>query len=983
MKSSLLYRLRAKARWLLGAACLALTLASPAHADEYDTLRARWQTRLTGGSAINTADADIAQAVATIASNAQLHWDAMDKTSTRTALWSDLAAWNVSATITNSYGRIYTMAAAYSSTGSALKGNAALAADIVSALDWMYVNHYNANITYFDNWWDWHIGTPQSLTNTMTLMYERLTAAQIGSYLAAIDKFVPDPAIRLKPDGSKLTTETGANLLDKSLAVVLRGVLGKSSSKLAQGRDAISPALLYVTGGDGFYTDGSFVQHTYVPYTGGYGPAVIDDMSKLLYLLTGSSWAFTDANVANAYDWALTAFCPMMYDGAMMDAVRGRGIARQYSSDHTAGRSLVVGLVRLAQAGQQTNPEQVAVLNAAIKGWMLRDTTFGSSYFAATPTAVNGVYSPMPVYEMALLKTLLANADVAGSAEPPEAHVFAGMDRAIQRDSGFGASLAMFSDRMSAFEYGNGENLRGWWTGIGMLTIYNADLTQYDSHYWPTVDSLRLPGTTTDRTGSGTPVAWKKYANPRTWVGGAELAGRYAALGMDFATSGVTGSALAGKKAWFLFGDKIVAAGAGISSTDGVAIETIVENRKLNAAGSNALTVNGAAQSAALGTSQSLTGVKWAHLAGSVSGADLAWYFPDAPTVNTLRESRSSSWSTVYSAGSTATVSNNFLSLALPHGSNPSAGAYSYVILPNRTAAQAAAFAAAPTVAILERSTAAIAVRDTALGLVGADFWADASKTIYVDASPYLSSDRKAAVLTRETGNVLDVAVADPTQANTGTINLEIARSAAALISASSGVTVTQLSPTIKLSVNVGAAGGKSFNASLQLHNRVTLGSAADAYVRDGSYAAVNYGAAATMVVKNDASGHARQALARFDLSSITITAATLKLAPRLLGQASSMTHNIYRTANAWPEGSVSWNSKPAGAGLLGSWSVPALNQYATLDVTAAATAAYGSDRLLSISVEAASNYGANGWVEYSSRENGTAPLPALEVSYH
>ncbi|QBE61783.1 polysaccharide lyase family 8 super-sandwich domain-containing protein [Pseudoduganella lutea] len=974
----------AEALLLLCAATLALAPRA-ASADEYDTLRTKWQTRLTGGTAIDTADPDIAQAVAMIAANAQVHWNAMDKGAGRTYLWSDLASATTSSHVTNSYGRLHAMALAWSTKGSSLQGNAALAADIVAGLDWLYARRYNENVTYYDNWWDWHIGTPHSLTNTMTLMYDRLSATQRAAWLQAIDKFVPNPAVRLKPDGTALTTETGANLLDKALAVIVRGVLGKSSAKIIQGRDAISPGLLYVTQGDGFYVDGSFIQHGNIAYTGSYGPAMIDDMSKLLYLLTGSTWAFTDPNVANAYDWAIDAFAPLIHDGAMMDAVRGRGIARQYSTDHTAGRSVVTALVRLAQAGATSWPQQSAAINAAVKGWMARDTTFGASYLSATPTAVAGVYSPLPVYEMTLMKALAADPDVPAAPEPAGVRVFASMDRVMQRGPGFAASLSLFSNRIAAFEYGNGENLAGWWTGMGMLALYDADQARYLDGYWPTVDKLRLPGTTTDRSGSGTPVAWKSYPNTRNWVGGAQLGDLYAAVGMDFATSGVTGSALTGRKSWFMFGDRIVAVGAGIASTGGAAVETIVENSKLNADGSNALTVNGVAQPATPGSGAALGAVRWAHLAGNVPGADVAWYFPDAPTVNSLRETRTATWRTMYSGASTASVSNHFHSLALPHGANPTAGTYAYVILPGRSAAQAAAYAAAPAVTILERSATATAVRDTALGLVGAHFWTDASKTVNVDGAPYVTSNRKAAVLTKEADNVLQVAVADPTQANTGTITVEIARAAGAAIATSPGVTVNQLKPTIRLTVDVRAAAGKSFHASFSVLRTKTLRPVADATLRDGSYGATNYGGTATVVVKNDGVGYARQALARFDLSSIdgTIGAATLKLAPRFVGQASAMTHNVLQVADAWSETGVTWNTRPADIATLGTWTVPAINSYATLDVTSAAAAALAGGKRLSVRVEAAAYYGANGWVEYSSRENGTAPLPALVVDYY
>lgn len=56
-----------------------------------------------------------------------------------------------------------------------------------------------------------------------------------------------------------------------------------------------------------------------------------------------------------------------------------------------------------------------------------------------------------------------------------------------------------------------------------------------------------------------------------------------------------------------------------------------------------------------------------------------------------------------------------------------------------------------------------------------------------------------------------------PTMANTGTISIEINRSATGTISADSGITVTQLNPTIKFTVNVNGAKGKTFKAKFNL----------------------------------------------------------------------------------------------------------------------------------------------------------------------
>jgi hyaluronate lyase len=210
----------------------------------------------------------------------------------------------------------------------------------------------------------------------------------------------------------------------------------------------------------------------------------------------------------------------------------------------------------------------------------------------------------------------------------------------------------MSSSRIGNFESISTENLRGWYTADGMTYLYNSDLLQYNDGFWPTVNSYRLPGTTVD-----TPVraegSGAGYLSPNNWVGGAAL-GDWGAAGMQL---DAWNSSLVAKKSWFMFDDEIVCLGAGITSTDNRTIETIVENRMLQGAGTNPLTVNGVAQPATLGWSAVLAGTSWAHLAGNVAGADIGYYFPQAVTVRALREARSASWDDIVRAvpGSLAT----------------------------------------------------------------------------------------------------------------------------------------------------------------------------------------------------------------------------------------------------------------------------------------------------------------------------------------
>lgn len=789
------------------ASSLALHSAQAQTESDYAQLRSRWLQQLTGSpSTLPERQAALAE----LADKAELHWQAINLTSSTPGLWPDLQSSSDASVLTSHYARLLLMARAQVTPGSRLYGNAALASAVIDGLAWMHANRYRPGLSRYGNWWDWEIGAPQALSSILTLMHGALSAEARNRYLATIDFYVPDATHR---GNQPSLEETGANRLDKALIVGVRGALGGSDERLRHARDAISQTLPYVTQGDGFYADGSFIQHGYVAYTGSYGLVVMDSLSRLLLLLQGSLWAPTDPQLSHVYDWSERAFRPLVRDGAMADSVRGRAIARRSASKHSAGRSLMGSLLRLAEGAPAA---QAVPLKEMVKGWLHRNRYLGPGCFSGQALASDSACAKFSLHEISLLQGLQANTSLSPAPERPGAQVFAAMDRAVLRHADFSFDVSLFSNRISAYESGNGENLRPWWTGMGMASLHNADQQAFDGDYWATVDLLRLPGTTTDRS-SAALKDWALIKNTSNWVGGAQLEGRYAIATLDFSALNVTGSSLKGKKAWFLFGDKIIALGAAISSGNSLAVETMVENRKLNAAGSNTLTVGGQLQPSMPGWSASLSNTAWAHLAGSQAGADIGYVFPDRPTVQALRETRSGNWKAIKSQEAADTVSAHYLSLAVPHGLKPTAASYSYVMLPGRSAAQTAAYAAQPTLKILARSTDLLAVQDSSLGLVGANFLTNGSKTLNLDGKAFLTSSAKASVLLRESADELALSVADPTQVNSGSITVEIQRAASAVLASSPGITVLRLAPTVQLQVNVAQAAGRSLEARLRL----------------------------------------------------------------------------------------------------------------------------------------------------------------------
>src|SRR6266436_3066123 len=533
------------------ASVLSLSLAMNSPADQFDTLRLYWQNYLisNGGSP------------SSIASTANSNWSAMNTNSSRTYLWSDLPFGSVSANIVSTYNRLQAMALGWATPGSSLQGNTSLANAVAGGLDWMNTNVYATNATEYDNWFHWEISGPQSLNNTAVLLYAALGGVQITNYNNAVDRFSPGGA------GAKYGWMTGANTSDKVLVVAIRGILGKDSGKLSSAQTNLSPVFLYVTSGDGFYADGSFVFHSKIAYTGHYGLVLLGDIPKLVNLLQGSAWQITDPNLTNVYNWAINSFEPLIYNGVMMDMVRGRTVSWSYETESEDGASTLSAM------------RQIAKFAPAATGLALTN-------FANSPRLPSGQFH------------------------------FASMDRVVALRTNFGFGISMSSSRIANYESINGGNLHGWFTGDGMTYLYiGSTENQFNSDFWPTVDPDHLPGTTVE-TNSHSNSAGEATTTDQNWVGGAQVANAYGLAGMSLHAWNTT---LYGKKSWFMLDNEIICLGAGIACGGPAEVHTTAENRRLGNPVASAFTLNGASITPTIGWSSNLSGASpsWCALSGT------------------------------------------------------------------------------------------------------------------------------------------------------------------------------------------------------------------------------------------------------------------------------------------------------------------------------------------------------------------------------
>ncbi|WP_327048592.1 polysaccharide lyase 8 family protein [Microbispora sp. NBC_01189] len=694
-----------------------------ASAEALILLGRRWREVTLGAGLFDPAREPYRARLARLGAAARLHRDAL--TPTGRSLWPDLPFPSLGATP----ARLRAMARAYALPGTGLTAEPGLGSAVATGIEHYVRQVYAADAGQTGNWWDWQIGAPRALLDAAVLAGPHLTGGQHAALCEAVDNFVPPDRLDDYAGNS-----TGANRVDLCTVTLLRAIAGADPGRAALAVSALSPVFRYVTEGDGFYRDGSFVQHGWVPYQGGYGAVALTGLATLAAVLRGTPWEIADPAFRNVLDAVDRSFAPFVHDGACLDLVRGRGVARRPYGDHARGREIAAAILLLAETAPAADR---ARWRGMVKGWAARDT--------AKPM-LRAAEGGDPAFH-ARLAAVLRDETTPAAPEPPGHRLFPMSARAVHRRPGWCAALSMASSRVAHYEHGNGENPRGWHTGAGMLYWWGRGHgDQYSDSFWPTVDPYRLPGTTvsTLRLPDGAGGAWGDARPPAEWVGGA-TDGAYAAVGQHL--YGLE-STLEAFKSWFFLDDAVVCLGAGITSRDGVPVETVVDNRRTGAALTGAALTGAALTGAAL-TGAALTGAAltvdavagWAHLDGHGG-----YVLPPGQPLRTLRETRTAGGAT-----------RSYATIWLDHGVDPDAAGYVYHLMPGAGPAATRARAAdAGWARVLANTSAQQGIEVPSLGITAACFWAGGR-------AGRLAASDPCAVLVRDLGDgTATVTVADP-----------------------------------------------------------------------------------------------------------------------------------------------------------------------------------------------------------------------------
>ncbi|AQZ71379.1 hypothetical protein BKM31_55970 [[Actinomadura] parvosata subsp. kistnae] len=682
----------------------------------FDAARERWVSLLAGGDH-GTAHADRTEAVEGSA-NAVLR--KLEFSPRGPSLWPDLPLGDPrTGNFNRAYNRMRTLALGWATPGTSMYRDDGVARTAARALDFLYEHAYHEGLDpRGSNWYWWEIGVPRSLTDTCALLYDGLPKDGLKRWLRPLRRWCPDPERRVSHPG---VVETGANRAGKAMAVAVRGLLTHDARLVKRAREAVADLLRPTRGpGDGFHRDGSFIQHDVYPYTGAYGVDYLESVAKLIVMLARSPWEIP--GIGKVCDIVDRSFVPFVFDGLMMDCVRGRSISRQGHRDYHSGQKTVETMLALLDAAPERHARRWRPL---VKGWLTRNTAVPYETVA-------------PLSSVAKARALLDDPKVPVGPRTTGTWVFADMDRVVHRRPTWAFAIAMSSRRIGAAEAMNRENLHGWYTGDGMTYLYTDDLTHWNDELWPTIDPYRLPGTTVDtRRRADLPHGHRRLP-PTPWAGGVALDGEYGVAAMKLIAEG---SSLRAKKAWFLLDDAVIALGAGITASDGRRVETIVENRNTHDR-----------------HPPLEQGDRWIHLPG-VAGYALL----DGDGAKVIREERTGRWRDIDTGATTAgddtPVTRHYTTIVIDHGTDPRKARYAYAVLPGASAAQTASYGL--RVRILANSGTAQAISRG--DLLAAVFWQ--AGTVQTPDGP-LTADGPCTLLVRRDPGRKEVrlAVSDPSR---------------------------------------------------------------------------------------------------------------------------------------------------------------------------------------------------------------------------
>ena len=714
----------------------------------------KWQEFLIGlpnyDSQIKMIDEEIKKVVSFNEKNADGYYTDINLSKDRKSIFKSFENMKSGVDVLKQYDGLVKIVKAYATPGTKYYKKEEIKTQVIDALDWLYDNAYHENLPELGNWWQWEIGIPKKLNEILAIMYDEVPKDKKIKYLKASQYFQPyakwsafSPSASYSSASHKRIS-TGGNRIDTSLICFIRGVLMEDRTQILDGLNSVAEVGKIVTEKDGFYKDGSFVQHDNVAYNGTYATVLFDGLGMILELIDGTEFKIESPEINNIYDSILKGYSYLMINGGVNDSVSGRSISRDNSSEIERGRDLVSSITLLSSKAPK---EYRNDLYSMIKKIVLD----------------NNFYSVIKKESKPKIKNILENIMADENIKPLKVEgtkIFGAMDRAVYTNSKEGkVVLSMHSNRIANYETMNEENLKGWYTGDGMTYIYGKDSSSF-VEFWPTADMYHLSGVTNSINKMENKAGERREkptVSPKKFVGGVET-GDVAFVGMDFISWNNKTTA---KKSWLMIDGAVLALGSNITSTDGE-IHTTIDNRILK---KGKIYIDGKElnKNATIKDSKNLT----INFNENYPDENIGYKIINSPELNINFTENKGSWKDIGGTLDTEIVKQYF-SVYLNYGKDPKDETYAYVILPMFSKDEVENYDTS-RFKIEKLDDKAHIVRDTKTDIVAINFWNAGENEFEGIKTKYPLS-----IIKDEKDGTLKLYVSDPTQAQNENVSLEI-----------------------------------------------------------------------------------------------------------------------------------------------------------------------------------------------------------------
>ncbi|ADE19838.1 polysaccharide lyase family 8 super-sandwich domain-containing protein [Mycoplasma crocodyli] len=422
---------------------------------------------------------------------------------------------------------------------------------ISEIMDDFATKYFFAGQQQFVNWWFYEIGIPRDLTkllgvlnkvfeNEFTSSDEKVKKGieeKFEHWSAGINYFLPNAryggaaktAIINYVPVTKKRVQTGANVIDTAKPIIATGILNKNVFQIEDALMAMYDNLFreFVKNKDGFYRDGSFIQHDNLPYAGSYGEVLYTGIADIFKYFENSKFDLSkDKRFERIYKFTELAVMPYMFKMSISDGLSGRSIVRLGHGDKQKGMNILGALTIIAKnAPELYKARLVNFIIDQVSSFTETDLKSFAKTYKIRDLYLNNLIDYLKMnklpelardkedwefYESTYFNTFNEPSTITNSlnnksntpvgidlAEYNNGLVFSkNQDRYVWKNKDFMFNINLHGRTVGFPEATLGENLESYYYSDGATLLHTSkNNNPYKNEYWTVINPELIPGT--------------------------------------------------------------------------------------------------------------------------------------------------------------------------------------------------------------------------------------------------------------------------------------------------------------------------------------------------------------------------------------------------------------------------------------------------------------------------------------------------------